>query len=179
MNNIQKRMQELTKELKQYNYEYYVLDAPTVEDIEYDSKMRELEKLELEYPEFADPSTPTKQVGSFLKTDLEYWTIPEIILIKEPINVPLTKENLNTLISLRHGKIHEYSVNKKYKKINSIEIEDSFNQRQVIDFYEEEKEEECIFYTQKLYPNSIENQNSMYELSKWTYDRLFKLLREN
>ena len=117
--------------------------------------------------------------SSFLKTDLEYWTIPEIILIKEPINVPLTKENLNTLISLRHGKIHEYSVNKKYKKINSLEIEDSFNQRQIIDFYEEEKEEECIFYTQKLYPNSIENQNSMYELSKWTYDRLFKLLREN
>ena len=36
MNNIQKRMQELTKELKQYNYEYYVLDAPTVEDIEYE-----------------------------------------------------------------------------------------------------------------------------------------------
>ncbi len=74
MNNIQKRMQELTKELKQYNYEYYVLDSPTVEDIEYDSKMRELEKLELEYPEFVDPTTPTKQVGSFLKTDLQQIT---------------------------------------------------------------------------------------------------------
>lgn len=70
MNNIQKRMQELTKELKQYNYEYYVLDSPTVDDIEYDSKMRELERLENEYPEFIDPKTPTKQVGAFLKTDL-------------------------------------------------------------------------------------------------------------
>ena len=71
MNNIQKRMIELTKELKQYNYEYYVLDNPTVDDIEYDSKMRELEKLEREYPEFQDPDTPTKQVGAFLKTDLQ------------------------------------------------------------------------------------------------------------
>lgn len=71
MNNIQKRMIELTKELKQYNYEYYVLDNPTVDDIEYDSKMRELEKLEKEYPEFQDPDTPTKQVGAFLKTDLQ------------------------------------------------------------------------------------------------------------
>lgn len=71
MNNIQKRMIELTKELKQYNYEYYVLNNPTVDDIEYDSKMRELEKLEKEYPEFQDPDTPTKQVGAFLKTDLQ------------------------------------------------------------------------------------------------------------
>ena len=70
-NNIQARMQELTKELKQYNYEYYVLDNPTVDDIEYDSKLRELERLEKEYPEFMDADTPTKQVGAFLKTDLQ------------------------------------------------------------------------------------------------------------
>ena len=52
----------MTKELKQYNYEYYVLDAPTVDDIEYDSKMRELESLEKEYPEFIEINSPTKQV---------------------------------------------------------------------------------------------------------------------
>lgn len=66
-----KRMQELTKELRQYNYEYYILDNPTVDDIEYDSKMRELERLEKEFPEYTDPDTPTKQVGAFLKTDLQ------------------------------------------------------------------------------------------------------------
>ena len=71
MINVQKRIQELTKELKQYNYEYYVLDAPTVDDIEYDSKMRELESLEKEYPEFIEINSPTKQVGAYLKTDLQ------------------------------------------------------------------------------------------------------------
>lgn len=67
---IKQRMKELTQELKQYNYEYYVLDNPTVDDIEYDSKMRELERLEKEYPMYQDPNTPTKQVGAFLKTEL-------------------------------------------------------------------------------------------------------------
>lgn len=71
INNIQERMQKLTKELKQYNYEYYVLDNPSVDDIEYDSKLRELERLEKEYPEFVDSDTPTKQVGAYLKTDLQ------------------------------------------------------------------------------------------------------------
>lgn len=68
--NIKQKMEELTKELKQYNYEYYVLDNPTVDDIEYDSKLRELERLEKEFPMYQDPSTPTKQVGAFLKTNL-------------------------------------------------------------------------------------------------------------
>ena len=67
---IKQRMKELTQELKQYNYEYYILDNPTVDDIEYDSKMRELERLEKEYPMYQDPNTPTKQVGAFLKTEL-------------------------------------------------------------------------------------------------------------
>ena len=67
---IKQRMKELTQELKQYNYEYYILDNPTVDDIEYDSKMRELERLEKEYPMYQDPNTPTTQVGAFLKTEL-------------------------------------------------------------------------------------------------------------
>ena len=69
---IKQRMKELTQELKQYNYEYYILDNPTVDDIEYDSKMRELERLEKEYPMYQDPNTPTKQVGAFLKTELSH-----------------------------------------------------------------------------------------------------------
>lgn len=67
---IKQRMKELTQQLKQYNYEYYILDNPTVDDIEYDSKLRELERLEKEYPMYQDSNTPTKQVGAFLKTEL-------------------------------------------------------------------------------------------------------------
>ncbi len=67
-----KRMSELVKILNQYNYEYYVLDSPTVEDVEYDSLMHELKKLEEEYPNDILNNTPTRKVGAdYLKTDLE------------------------------------------------------------------------------------------------------------
>ena len=66
-----KRMNELVKLLKQYNYEYYVLDNPTVSDLEYDSLMKELERLEAMYPAHALPDSPTKKVGDYLKLELE------------------------------------------------------------------------------------------------------------
>ena len=53
----------LTKQLEQANYEYYVLDAPTMADFEYDRLLRQLEELEAQYPEFASPNSPTKRVG--------------------------------------------------------------------------------------------------------------------
>ena len=66
-----KRMNELVKLLKRYNYEYYVLDNPTVSDLEYDSLMKELERLETMYPAHALPDSPTKKVGDYLKLELE------------------------------------------------------------------------------------------------------------
>ena len=71
MNDIQQRMIYLTNLLHRYNYEYYVLDNPTVEDVEYDSLMRELEQLEKEYPEYASSDSPTQKVGDYLKNDLD------------------------------------------------------------------------------------------------------------
>ncbi len=65
------RMSYLVKLLNQYGYEYYVLDNPTVEDIEYDSLTRELKALEELYPNDILDNTPTKKVGDYLKTDLE------------------------------------------------------------------------------------------------------------
>ena len=66
-----KRMEYLVKLLNQYNYEYYVLDNPTVDDVMYDSLMHELKALEEKYPDKVFPNTPTKKVGDYLKTDLE------------------------------------------------------------------------------------------------------------
>ena len=66
-----KRMNELVKLLKRYNYEYYVLDNPTVSDLEYDSLMKELARLEIMYPAHALPDSPTKKVGDYLKLELE------------------------------------------------------------------------------------------------------------
>ena len=53
------RIAELKQLLERYNEEYYVQDAPTVTDYEYDMLMRELETLEGEYPQFAAADSPT------------------------------------------------------------------------------------------------------------------------
>jgi len=63
-------MQFLVQRLRQYNYEYYVLDAPSVSDLEYDSLMKELEALEKKYPELIIPNSPTQTVGDYLKLSL-------------------------------------------------------------------------------------------------------------
>ena len=63
MIDILQRIEELTKILEQANYDYYVLDKPTLDDWQFDSYMQELLKLENEYPEYASPNSPTKRVG--------------------------------------------------------------------------------------------------------------------
>lgn len=57
---------QLRNELNQHNYNYYVLNSPTISDFEFDAKLRELQKLEAENPEFYDPNSPTLRVGSDL-----------------------------------------------------------------------------------------------------------------
>lgn len=56
-------MDALVKELNQHNYNYYVLAQPTITDIEFDTKLKELETLEKAYPDFQDPESPTLKVG--------------------------------------------------------------------------------------------------------------------
>lgn len=61
--NPKQRISELMKILEEANYQYYVLDAPTMADFEYDRLLRELEELEAAYPELASDMSPTKRVG--------------------------------------------------------------------------------------------------------------------
>ena len=60
---ISDKINALRKELQQHNYQYYVLDQATISDFEFDMKLKELEKLEEEHPEFFDPNSPTQRVG--------------------------------------------------------------------------------------------------------------------
>ncbi|WP_073230159.1 NAD-dependent DNA ligase LigA [Pedobacter caeni] len=60
---IKDKMEALVKELNQHSYNYYVLAMPTIADYEFDKKLEELDKLEKEHPEFADPDSPTLKVG--------------------------------------------------------------------------------------------------------------------
>ncbi|OWP78455.1 NAD-dependent DNA ligase LigA [Flavobacterium oreochromis] len=57
------KIQALRNELNQHNYNYYVLDNPTISDYEFDIKLKELQELEENHPEYNDPSSPTQRVG--------------------------------------------------------------------------------------------------------------------
>jgi DNA ligase (NAD+) len=57
------RVEELTAELNQFSHEYYVLDAPTVSDAEYDKLYHELKDLESKFPELVQADSPTQRVG--------------------------------------------------------------------------------------------------------------------
>ncbi|MFO7672392.1 MAG: NAD-dependent DNA ligase LigA [Lutibacter sp.] len=61
--NIEEKIKQLSAELNQHNYNYYVLDKPTISDFDFDLKLKELEKLETENPQFFDPNSPTQRVG--------------------------------------------------------------------------------------------------------------------
>ncbi len=58
-----KRIGSLSSELKQHNYNYFVLAMPTISDFDFDKKLEELNALEKQFPEYADPDSPTKKVG--------------------------------------------------------------------------------------------------------------------
>lgn len=58
------RLQQLRTELLEHNYRYYVLDAPTISDAEYDLLFRELQALETDHPELITPDSPTQRVGA-------------------------------------------------------------------------------------------------------------------
>mgnify|MGYP003625398739 CR=1 FL=1 len=61
--NTKEKIEALRQELREHNYNYYVLDNPTITDFEFDMKLKELQELEGKHPEFYDPSSPTLRVG--------------------------------------------------------------------------------------------------------------------
>ncbi len=92
--NAKEKIMALREELHHHNYLYYVLDKPEISDYEFDQKLKELQKLEEEHPEFYDENSPTLRVGgavtksfatvvhehrmysldnSYSKEDLENW----------------------------------------------------------------------------------------------------------
>lgn len=68
---IKEEIEALRAELNQHNYNYYVLSAPTISDREFDEKMKHLQDLEMAYPQYADPDSPTQRVGSDLSKEFQ------------------------------------------------------------------------------------------------------------
>ncbi len=64
MDLFEQRIKELREIINRHNHNYYVLNAPTVSDQEFDALLRELQDLERDYPQYQDPLSPTQRVGS-------------------------------------------------------------------------------------------------------------------
>ncbi|WP_262914386.1 NAD-dependent DNA ligase LigA [Sphingobacterium rhinopitheci] len=60
---IKTKIEQLTAELNEYNYQYYVLASSVISDYDFDQKLKELESLENQHPEYRDPNSPTLKVG--------------------------------------------------------------------------------------------------------------------
>ncbi len=71
MSNIQQHIQNLRNELREHNYNYYVLDNPTISDYDFDIKLKELQELEAKHPEFFDTNSPTQRVGGAITKNFE------------------------------------------------------------------------------------------------------------
>ena len=70
------KIDRLREEINRHNHNYYVLNAPQISDKDFDMLLKELEALEKEYPEFADPDSPTQRVGSDLTKGFEHVVHP-------------------------------------------------------------------------------------------------------
>ncbi len=71
---VRKTIQSLRDELNFHNHQYYVLDAPTISDFEFDQKLKELQLLEEQHPEFFDENSPTQRVGGAITKNFQ--TVP-------------------------------------------------------------------------------------------------------
>lgn len=63
MNEIQNQIEKLKNEINQHNYNYYVLDTPTISDFDFDQLLHQLIELEKQYPDFITADSPTQRVG--------------------------------------------------------------------------------------------------------------------
>ncbi|MBN2777658.1 MAG: NAD-dependent DNA ligase LigA [Bacteroidales bacterium] len=71
MESVKFRIEQLTRELNQHNYNYYVLSEPVITDFEFDKMLEELVKLETEYPQYKLGDSPTQRVGSDISNKFE------------------------------------------------------------------------------------------------------------
>ena len=68
---IQKTILQLREELNQHNYNYYVLDKPVISDYEFDQKLKQLQDLESQYPDYFDENSPTQRVGGTITKNFQ------------------------------------------------------------------------------------------------------------
>ncbi len=136
---IQEKINQLRKELRQHNHNYYVIDNATISDFDFDIKLKELQKLEDENPQYFDTTSPTQRVGggitknfntvthtnrmysldnSYSKEDLQDW--------EKRIQKITGEENLEYTCELKYDGA---SINLSYKNgklVNAVTRGDGF-----------------------------------------------------
>jgi len=68
---VLQQLTDLRSELNQHNYNYYVLDNPTISDFDFDQKLKQLQELEVKYPEYFDENSPSVRVGGAITKNFE------------------------------------------------------------------------------------------------------------
>ena len=120
MTEAQARAEVLRRDLEKWNYEYYVLDNPSVPDSEYDKAFRELSDIEAKYPSLKTPNSPTVRVGGEARSDLKKIThaVPMLSIHTETdfeaTGAQAFDERVKKALSLPEGEEVEYDAELKF-----------------------------------------------------------------
>ncbi len=118
-----KRLGELYEIIEKHNYNYYVLDAPTVEDDEYDALMREVKELETQFPQLVTDYSPTRRVGGAALSTFE--KVTHTVQMGSLQDVFSEEELYNFDAAVRKEVTPEYSVEPKIDGLSvSLEYRD-------------------------------------------------------
>jgi DNA ligase (NAD+) len=101
--NVEARVEQLRDLLNQYNYQYYVLDEPTVPDAEYDRLFHELKDLELKHPEFIRTDSPTQRVGA---APLDKFKTVQHKIPMLSLDNAFNDEDIHAFIKRMHDRLH-------------------------------------------------------------------------
>lgn len=126
---IREQSDALRETLTRYEYEYYVQDAPSVPDAEYDKLFLQLQALEKQYPELIDPASPTQRVGGKASRAFAEITHREPMLslgnAQSEDEARAFDKRLTDLLAIPAGKLLEYSCELKYDGLAvSLQYED-------------------------------------------------------
>ena len=105
----------LREQLHRHNYNYYVLNAPTISDKEFDEMMHRLQALEEKYPDMSDPNSPTRRVGSDLND--EFRTVPHrrpMLSLANTYNLEEVREFYQRVSDGLHGQPFQVCAELKY-----------------------------------------------------------------
>jgi DNA ligase (NAD+) len=109
------RIDQLTAELKQHNYSYYILAEPTISDFEFDQLLKELENLEKKHPELRHPDSPTLRVGGEVTKDFPSFThIRPMMSLSNSYSKEDIEEFDKQVAKLTGGRKYSYLMEQKF-----------------------------------------------------------------